>query len=50
MVANPIRLSQTPPMIRMRAPEFSEHTEEILLSLGYTWDEIADLKTERIIA
>jgi len=50
MVANPIKLGKTPATIRMRAPEFSEHTEEILLDLGYGWDDIARLKQEGIIA
>jgi len=50
MVANPIKLGKTPATIRTRAPEFSEHTEEILLDLGYDWDDIARLKQESIIA
>ena len=23
------------------APEFGQHTEEVMLELGYSWDEIA---------
>ena len=34
VIANPIRLSETPASIRMPAPEFSQHTEEVLLELG----------------
>jgi len=44
MVANPIRLTKTPATIRIPAPEFSQHTEETLLELGYTWEDIDRLK------
>jgi crotonobetainyl-CoA:carnitine CoA-transferase CaiB-like acyl-CoA transferase len=50
MVASPIKLSRTPATIRKRAPEFGEHTEEILLELGYGWDDIARFKQEGVIA
>jgi len=50
LVANPIKLSKTPATIRMPAPEFSQHTEEILLEHGYTWDAIEKLKQEGVIA
>jgi len=49
VMASPIHLSETPATIRMPAPEFSQHTEELLLELGYTWEDIAQLKEERII-
>jgi crotonobetainyl-CoA:carnitine CoA-transferase CaiB-like acyl-CoA transferase len=25
-------------------PEFAQHTEEVLLELGYDWDQIIELK------
>ena len=50
VVANPIKLSQTPATIRMPAPEFSQHTEEVLLECGYTWEDIEQFKQQRIIA
>jgi crotonobetainyl-CoA:carnitine CoA-transferase CaiB-like acyl-CoA transferase len=31
-----------------RAPEHGQHTEEILLALGYSWDEITALKDEGV--
>ena len=50
VVANPIRLSETPATLRMPAPEFSQHTEEVLLEIGYNWDDIAQLKQQGVIA
>ena len=49
IIASPINLSETPASYRLPAPEFSQHTEEILLSLGYTWEDIAGLKQKGII-
>jgi crotonobetainyl-CoA:carnitine CoA-transferase CaiB-like acyl-CoA transferase len=42
-------LSKTPPSIRSAAPELGEHTEEVLLELGYTWDDIVNLKNKEVI-
>jgi len=50
VIANPVRLSRTPATIRMPAPEFSQHTEEVLLELGYTWEDIAQFKEGGVIA
>jgi len=50
VVANPVRLSRTPASVRTPAPEFNQHTEEILLELGYDWESIARLKREKVIA
>ncbi len=49
-VANPIHLSRTEAVQRMPCPEFSQHTEEVLLEHGYTWEDIARFKDEGIIA
>jgi crotonobetainyl-CoA:carnitine CoA-transferase CaiB-like acyl-CoA transferase len=43
LVLNPIVFDQTAPDIT-RAPQFAEHTDEILAELGHTDDEILDLK------
>ncbi|MCX6000713.1 MAG: CoA transferase [Chloroflexi bacterium] len=49
-VGFPIGFSQTPCSIRREAPEFGQHTEEILTEiLGYSWDDIARLKDEKVI-
>jgi crotonobetainyl-CoA:carnitine CoA-transferase CaiB-like acyl-CoA transferase len=49
MVACPVKLSDTPAQIRMAAPEFGQHTEEVLLEFGYTWDDIARFKESGVI-
>lgn len=41
--------SETPCSIRREAPEFGQHTEEVLLEMGYTWDDIGRLKDRDII-
>jgi crotonobetainyl-CoA:carnitine CoA-transferase CaiB-like acyl-CoA transferase len=46
MVATPVQLSKAPPQIRGLAPELGQHTEDVLLEAGYTWDEIEALRTE----
>src|SRR5438093_392925 len=44
MVGMPFELSATPGRVRSAAPEFGQHTEEILTQdLGLSWDEVAAL-------
>jgi crotonobetainyl-CoA:carnitine CoA-transferase CaiB-like acyl-CoA transferase len=31
------------------APELGQHTEEVLLELGYTWENIIELKDAEVI-
>jgi crotonobetainyl-CoA:carnitine CoA-transferase CaiB-like acyl-CoA transferase len=50
IVANPVKLSRTTAIIRKPAPEFGQHTEEILLELGYSWDDITQFKEQGTIA
>ncbi len=46
----PVRLSETPGRVRLPAPEFGQHTEEILLDLlGYDWEKINDLRERKVI-
>jgi crotonobetainyl-CoA:carnitine CoA-transferase CaiB-like acyl-CoA transferase len=44
MVATPVDFSATPWSVSRRAPEVGEHTEELLLERGLTWDQISALR------
>jgi crotonobetainyl-CoA:carnitine CoA-transferase CaiB-like acyl-CoA transferase len=49
-VGVPVRLSATPGKVRATAPEFGQHTEEILTELlGYSWEKVAELKERQVI-
>ena len=45
MASTPIALSKTPVHLRAKAPELGQHTEEVLIEGGYTWDEIDALRS-----
>ncbi len=50
IVGVPVRLSKTPGDPRGAAPEFGEHTEQILVDmLGYSWEDVGKLKDREII-
>jgi formyl-CoA transferase len=44
VVSAPIRFSDTPAVPPTFAPELGQHTEEVLLELGYSWEEISTLR------
>ncbi|TMH68904.1 MAG: formyl-CoA transferase [Betaproteobacteria bacterium] len=47
-VGNPIKMSDSPTEVT-RSPLLGEHTEEILVELGYTKDQVATLRAEGAI-
>ena len=48
-VTSPAHFWGTPASIKCPAPEFSQHTEEILQELNYTWEDIARFKEKGVI-
>jgi crotonobetainyl-CoA:carnitine CoA-transferase CaiB-like acyl-CoA transferase len=49
IVGPAVQLERTPGEIRTPAPEFGQHTEEVLLEFGFDWDEIEKLQTSGAI-
>ena len=49
LVNTPVKFKQDPALVRTPAPELGQHTEEILLDLGYSWDDITKFKDEGAI-
>jgi formyl-CoA transferase len=43
------KLSATPGAIRNAAPKLGEHTDEVLLDLGFSRSQIAEWKEKRIV-
>ena len=48
-VGFPWDLSKTPADLRLPAPQLGQHTEEVMLELGYTWDDISRLRDQEAI-
>jgi crotonobetainyl-CoA:carnitine CoA-transferase CaiB-like acyl-CoA transferase len=50
VVGMPVRLRETPGSVRLPAPEFGEHTEDVLVNLlGYSWEQVGQLKEKEVI-
>ena len=46
----PIRFSKTPARVGTGAPEFGQHTEEVLTEIcGYDWDEVTEMRESGVI-
>lgn len=48
-VSTPIEFSKTPVQSQGPQPELGQHTEEVLLEIGYDWDQIVKLREEGAI-
>ncbi|MFJ1969475.1 CaiB/BaiF CoA transferase family protein [Streptomyces sp. NPDC087903] len=49
LVANPVQFDESPVTLT-RAPQFAEHTDEVLLSLGITEEELLALKIDGAVS
>ncbi len=49
LVANPIKLSATPPTYQLPPPMLGEHTVEVLRELGIVDDELRQLQSRKIV-
>jgi crotonobetainyl-CoA:carnitine CoA-transferase CaiB-like acyl-CoA transferase len=43
LVANPVQFDEQPPALTP-APDLGQHTEDVLLAMGMTWEDLARLK------
>ena len=49
LVTAPMQFSDTPSAIHSQAPLLGQHTEEVLLESGYSWDDLEKLKGKGVI-
>ena len=49
IIANPLRLSETPPSYRHPPPVAGEHTDQILRDIGLSGEEIASLRRDGVL-
>src|SRR5581483_3819492 len=49
MINVAVNLHETPGAIRRPAPEFGQHSEEVLLEYGFSWEEIEGLRQAGVI-
>ncbi|MDY7032953.1 MAG: CoA transferase [Thermodesulfobacteriota bacterium] len=45
----PVKFSESETGIKHEAPELGQHTEEVLLEMDFSWDDISQLRAEGII-
>ncbi len=49
LLNSPIQFSETPAKITSIAPQLGIHTEEVLLNAGYTWEDLEEMKQQKVI-
>ncbi|MDC3140548.1 CoA transferase [Alphaproteobacteria bacterium] len=49
LLGQPFNLSRSPSIMKQRPPEKGEHNEDVLLDLGYSSEELDELKSKNII-
>ncbi|NWF56269.1 MAG: CoA transferase [Syntrophaceae bacterium] len=49
LLSSPLKMSGTPPAIRRGPAAFGEHTEEVLREMGFSADEIRQMKKEGVV-
>lgn len=49
LITAPGRFSKTPGGPRTAAPELGQNTEEVLIAIGYSWDDILRFKEQKVI-
>ena len=49
LMKTPVELSATPGEIRSRPPTLGEHTDQIMKELGYTAEEVSELREKRVV-
>ena len=50
VACSPVQFNEEPTDVRRIAPDTGQDTEEVLLQLGYTWEDIGALKAEKTIS
>jgi crotonobetainyl-CoA:carnitine CoA-transferase CaiB-like acyl-CoA transferase len=49
LLNSPVQFSATPARITGVAPQLGAHTEEVLLEAGYTWEDLEEMKGQKVI-
>ena len=49
LVTTPTEFTRNPASLYAPCPELGQHNEEILLELGYSWEDIARIKEKGVI-